>query len=99
MRRHDIITLTNAKGSNELDKMTEHNGDLPFVYQTPSKGEILYVQVCLYACMHVCMYSFIHSFRPFLLHLFKSISTQKRSRHSTDTVPEFPAEAPQATVD
>src|SRR6218665_2789119 len=57
-----IITLTNAKGSNELDKMTEHNGDMPFVYQTPSKGEILYVQVCLYACMCVCIHSFIHSF-------------------------------------
>src|SRR6218665_1955801 len=42
--------------------------------------------------------SFIHSFIPFLQRLFKSTTTQKRSRHSTDTVPEFDAEAPQATV-
>src|SRR6218665_3846612 len=31
----------------------------------------------------------IRSFRPFLQRLFKSTSTQKRSRHSTDTVLEF----------
>jgi len=43
-------------------------------------------------------YKVIHSFRPFLYRLFKSTSTQKRSRHSADTVPEFHAEAPQATV-
>ena len=29
---------------------------------------------------------------------FKSTTTQRRSRHSTDTVSEFHAEAPQATV-
>ena len=28
----------------------------------------------------------------------KSTTTQRRSRHSTDTAPEFCAEAPQATV-
>jgi len=28
----------------------------------------------------------------------QSVTTQKRSRHSTDTVPEFHAEAPQATA-
>src|SRR6218665_3763384 len=42
--------------------------------------------------------SFIHSFRLFLKRLFKSTTTQKRSRHSTDTVSEFHVEAPQATV-
>ena len=31
-------------------------------------------------------------------HFFKSTTTQKRSRHSTDTVPEFHTEAPQATA-
>ena len=41
---------------------------------------------------------FIHSFRIFLWHLFKSITTQRRSRHSTDTVPEFHTEVLQATV-
>ena len=35
---------------------------------------------------------FIHSFGPFLQRLFKSATTQKRSRHSTDTVREFHAE-------
>ena len=40
--------------------------------------------------------SYFHSFRLFLQHLFKSTNTQGRSRHSTDTVPEFHAEAPQA---
>src|SRR6218665_2971073 len=41
---------------------------------------------------------FIHSFWPFILCLFKSATAQKRSRHSTDTVSEFHAEAPQATA-
>src|SRR6218665_2974244 len=40
--------------------------------------------------------TFIHSFRLFPLRLFKS--TQRRSRHSTDTVLEFHTEAPQATA-
>ena len=43
-------------------------------------------------------FSFIHSFRLFLQHLFKSTTTQRRSRHCTDTVSEFHAEAPQATA-
>src|SRR6218665_3967239 len=34
--------------------------------------------------------------RPFLWRPFKSTNTQRRSRHSTDTVSEFHAEAPQA---
>ena len=42
--------------------------------------------------------TFIHSFRLFLQRIFKSSTTQRRSRHSTDTVPEFHAEAPQANV-
>jgi len=43
--------------------------------------------------------TFIHSFRLFLLCLFKSTATtQRRSRHSTDTVSEFHTKAPQATV-
>src|SRR6218665_318725 len=42
--------------------------------------------------------SFIHSFRLFLKRLFKSSTTQRRSRHSMDTVSEFHVEAPQATV-
>ena len=37
-------------------------------------------------------------FRLFLWHLFKSTTTQRRSRRSMDTVSEFHAEAPQATV-
>ena len=43
---------------------------------------------------------FIHSFRPFLQRLFKATTrpTQRRSRHITDIVPEFHAEAPQAIV-
>src|SRR6218665_1543729 len=41
---------------------------------------------------------FIHSLRLFLLRLFKFNTTQRRSQHSTDTVPEFHAEAPQAIV-
>ena len=45
----------------------------------------------------------VHSFiqtRLYLQRLFKSTTwpTHRRSRHSTDTVPEFHAEAPQATV-
>src|SRR6218665_1659226 len=38
--------------------------------------------------------------RPFLflLRLYKSTTTQRRSRHSTDSVPGFHAEAPQATA-
>src|SRR6218665_3749395 len=36
------------------------------------------------------------SFRPVLWCLFKSATTQKHSRHSTDTVLEFHAEEPQA---
>src|SRR6218665_3316143 len=39
-----------------------------------------------------------YSLRIFLKRLFKSTTTQKHSRHSTDTVPEFHAEAPHATV-
>ena len=38
-----------------------------------------------------------YSFRLFLQRLFKSSTTQRHSRHSTDTLPEFHAEAPQAT--
>src|SRR6218665_29012 len=41
---------------------------------------------------------FIHSFWIFLERLFKSTTTQRRSRHSTDTVSEFHAETPQATA-
>ena len=36
-------------------------------------------------------HSFIHSFILFLQHLFKSTTTQRRSRHSTDTVSKFHA--------
>jgi len=39
-----------------------------------------------------------YSLRIFLKRLFKSTTTQKRPRHSTDTVPGFHAETPQATV-
>src|SRR6218665_1564030 len=42
-------------------------------------------------------YKFIHS-RYFFSASFKSTTTQRRSRHSTDIVSEFHAEAPQATV-
>ena len=42
--------------------------------------------------------SFIHLFRLFLLRHFKSTTTQRCSRHSTDTRLEFHAEAPQATA-
>src|SRR6218665_2602603 len=42
--------------------------------------------------------SHCYSFRLFLYRLFKSTAAQKSSRHSTDTVSEFHAEAPQATV-
>ena len=52
--------------------------------------------------IHSYIFSFtrssVRSFRPFLLRLFKSTIAQKRSRHSTDTVPEFHDEAPQATA-
>jgi len=41
---------------------------------------------------------FIHSFKLFLYHIFMSTTTQRNSRHSTDTVLEFHAEEPQATV-
>ena len=47
---------------------------------------------------HSFIQSVIPSFRLFLYPLFKSTTTQKRSRHSTNTVPEFYAEAPQATA-
>src|SRR6218665_3945139 len=40
----------------------------------------------------------MHSFSLFLQRLFKSTTTKRRSRHITDTVPEFHAEAPHATV-
>jgi len=42
--------------------------------------------------------STIHSFRLFLHRLCKSATTQRRTRHSTDTVSEFHAEAPLATA-
>src|SRR6218665_1633050 len=38
------------------------------------------------------------SFMVFLSRLFKSTTTQKRSQNSTNTVPEFHAEGPQATA-
>ena len=38
---------------------------------------------------------FVYSFMPFLQRLIRSTTTQKRSRHSTDSVSEFHAEAPQ----
>jgi len=41
---------------------------------------------------------FIHSFRLLLQRLLKSSTTQRRSRHRTNTGPEFYAEAPQATA-
>ena len=40
----------------------------------------------------------VYLLRLFLQRLFKYTTTQKRSRHSTDTVSEFYAEAPQATA-
>ena len=40
----------------------------------------------------------IKLFRLFLCHPFKSSTTQRRTRHSTHTVSEFHAEAPQATA-
>ena len=41
----------------------------------------------------------IHSFiQAISIAPFKSTTTQRRSRHSTDTVSEFHAEAPQATA-
>src|SRR6218665_685758 len=40
----------------------------------------------------------VHSFRPFPERLIKSATTQKRSRHSTDTVPQFQAKSPQETA-
>src|SRR6218665_756415 len=46
-----------------------------------------------------CPYHFVlEPFRPFLCRLFKSTATQRRSRLSTDTVPEFHTETPQATA-
>ena len=41
---------------------------------------------------------FIHSFTLFLQRLFESSTTHRPSRHSTDTVSGFHAEAPQATA-
>src|SRR6218665_1907644 len=43
--------------------------------------------------MHLRIYASIHSFWLFLQRLFKSNTTQRRSRHSTDTMSEFHAEA------
>src|SRR6218665_2400971 len=43
--------------------------------------------------------SFIHSLIHFISIVpLQSTTTRKRSRHSTDTVPKFHAEAPQATA-
>src|SRR6218665_890737 len=43
--------------------------------------------------------SFIHSFiQAISIVPLQATTTQRRSRHNTDTVPEFHAEAPQATV-
>ena len=39
-----------------------------------------------------------HSFILYLQRLFKSITNQRRSRHSTDTVLEFRGEVPQVTA-
>ena len=47
---------------------------------------------------HSFIYSFTHSFRLCLWRLFKSTTTQRRSRQSTDILSEFHAEAPQATT-
>src|SRR6218665_1213331 len=44
------------------------------------------------------LFIFIHSFRLFLSCLFKSTTTERHSRPSTDTVSEFHAEVPKATV-
>jgi len=54
---------------------------------------LFYTQICLFS-----IWNFSHSFRLFLYRVFKSTTAQRHSRHSTDTVPEFHAEAPQATV-
>src|SRR6218665_821357 len=48
--------------------------------------------------IHSFIHLFIHSFRIFLYRLFKSSTTQRSSRHSTNTVPEFHAEETQAIV-
>ena len=54
--------------------------------------------VCIDKYIHTNNCQYIHSFRLFLQRLFKSTTTQRRSRHSMDTVPKFHAEAPQATA-
>src|SRR6218665_2076998 len=48
--------------------------------------------------IHSFIHTFIHSFKLFPRRLFKSTTTERHSRHSTDTVPEFHDAAPQATV-
>ena len=53
-------------------------------------------KMCLIVSSLQC-YSFIHS-GYFYSPLFKSSTTKMRTRHSTDTVPEFHADEPQATV-
>src|SRR6218665_3625652 len=54
------------------------------------------------AMLHCSMFPFsclyIQSFRIFLKRLFEPTTTQRRSRHSADTVSEFHAEATQATA-
>ena len=72
--------------------------------QTLANGRIRLLPGCFVRQLCVFNYSvsiqslFIHSFRLFLERLFKSTTTQRRSRHRTDSLSEFHTEAPQATA-
>src|SRR6218665_2448982 len=72
----------------------------PFKVTTQKRSQLQCRQKGFYTGKNTAAISAAHSssFRLFLWHLFKSSATQRHSRHSTDTVLELHAEAPQATV-
>ena len=65
---------------------------------TLSQSFELYMQLYIYSPIHsFILYLFIHS-RYLYSASSRSITTQRRSRHSTDTMSEFHAKAPQPTA-
>ena len=48
--------------------------------------------------LSICLHSFIQAISVAPLQVHYRLTTQRRSRHSMDTVPEFHAEVPQATA-
>src|SRR6218665_2567736 len=68
------------------------------ILRTTTIDLAIYISTRLLVDIHSFIYSFIHTGYFYSASWTPYTTTQRRSRHSTDTVPEFHAEAPQATV-